>query len=96
MEQGQKYELRLNNIVFHCRLENKVYNIKEMQPYGVSLIAGVVPQQSGLLQNMEIMLICEKCYKENSDGKGLNFKEPLPIVAAPAGALRQIKNMTKQ
>jgi hypothetical protein len=95
MDQKISIELRLNNTVFLCQLDGKMYNIKDTKLYAVSLISGITPHQGQVMMNAQGMIICEKCYNDNKGDKGLKLQEPSPIVAVPPGAIQQIKRGPK-
>ncbi len=91
MENKTIVQLRLNNTLFQCKLDGKFYNLKDKKAYAVALASGLIPTaQNQFTINMEAMIICEDCWKDNKD-KGLGLQEPSPIVAAPADALNHLK-----
>lgn len=69
-------ELRLNNTVFKCGVENKYYNVKDRQAFAVRNIRDVVPTEKGLMLTGNVLIMCEKCYKD----AGLYLEDPSPIV----------------
>lgn len=75
-EGDMSIELRLNNAVFKCALENKYYNIKDRQAYGVRNIKNVVPMEKGLMLTGDVLIVCEKCYKDSD----LHLEDPSTII----------------
>lgn len=75
-ESGMVVELRLNNTVFKCGVENKYYNVKDRQAYAVRNMRDVVPTEKGLMLTGNVLILCDKCYKD----AGLYLEDPSPIV----------------
>ena len=86
-------EIRVNNTVFECALEKKFYNAQERRPFAVGRIMGVMPNprtpgQFGIAS--ESMIICENCYNENKDEKGLHFEDPSNLVMPTNEAMSKL------
>ncbi len=77
-------ELRLNNAVFRCMLEDKYYNIKDRKAYGVRNIKNVVPTEKGLMLTGDVLIVCDKCFKDSD----LHLEEPSQIVVPTIDAQR--------
>ena len=85
-------ELRLNNTIFKCNLEDKYYNTKEKTAYAVSVLNGVTPNQQGNFSLLvDVFTICADCYK-NSD---LKFEDPSPIKVPNAKEAQDIIRKAK-
>ncbi|HZE87061.1 MAG TPA: hypothetical protein VE090_02525 [Methylomirabilota bacterium] len=85
-------EMRLNNTVFKCVLEQKFYNITQRKPYALMTIDGLLPTgQDKMGINLVTIIICELCWKSNKENeKGLELKEPSQIVV-PTSPLPSLK-----
>lgn len=91
MDTKPTIELRLNNTIFKCVLDEKWYNLAEVKAYAIAIAVGIMPQGKQAVINMNSQLICESCWLGNKPADNLNFKEPSQIVTAPASALSGIK-----
>jgi len=88
--------MRLNNTIFECALEKgKLYNALEIKPFAISVIAGVMRTPQGNIINMQNVVICEKCYKENLNNKSadkLNFQDPSELVLPNPGIIQKLNH----
>ena len=76
-------ETRLNNVVYECQFDKHFYNAATKKAYCLTQIVGLVPDQQGKMTIARAnLLICEDCYKKNSDEIGLRLREPSNIVVS--------------
>jgi len=97
MDKLVSVELRLNNSVFECAIEKKFYNARERKPYAIMKIVGVMPHPQNpqqVLINPESIIICEQCYNDNKEDKGLHLKDPSNVVT-PSNEIIQKLSLKK-
>src|SRR2546423_8043728 len=97
MDKPVSVELRLNNSVFECAIEKKLYNARERKPYAIMKIVGIMPHPQDprqVLINPESIIVCEQCYNENKEDKELHLKDPTTVVT-PSNELIQKLNLKK-
>ncbi len=74
-----KLEIKTNNIIYECFLEERYYNIKDRKPVVIGFLSGIIPvSPTQVTAGLDSKTICEQCFKEH-EGKGLNFEEPSTI-----------------
>lgn len=92
MKNNLKAEIRADNWIFKCGLEDKFYNARDVSAYFITIIKGLAPTQSGQVAMVpEPFVICEKCYKDNLDNKDkLNFSDPSGLILPNNEAIRKV------
>ncbi len=84
-------EIRTNNFIYKCFLDNSYYNLAQKKGYAVTVVRGVVEQGNQAMMGTESAIICDDCWGENMGNKGLQLKDPLGIAVADPGVLNNIK-----